>query len=103
MTGQTILKNFATELREHLRITDTCFRYDLNKLIVVLPSTNVDQARLTCDKLAKEIKMEEITGMLALSNIDCSINVGFAEAQKDIQLEHLIDNAETKLDEVCFY
>ena len=103
VTGQTVLKNFATELREHLRITDTCFRYDLNKLIVVLPNTNVDQARLTCDKLSKEIKMEEITGMLALSNIDCSINVGFAEAQKDIQLEHLIQNAETKLDEVCFY
>ncbi|MFC1869299.1 ATP-binding cassette domain-containing protein [Thermodesulfobacteriota bacterium] len=102
-SGQTILKNFANELQKNLRMTDTCFRYDLNKIIAVLPSTNVDQARLTCTKLSKEIKMDDIMALVPRSDMGCSVWAGFAEAEKDIQFEHLLKNAETKLDEICFY
>jgi len=38
-TGQTLLKNFAKDLRKRLRISDTCSRYGLNKIIAVLPNT----------------------------------------------------------------
>ncbi len=102
VTGQSVLKNFADELRNKLRITDTCFRYDRNKIIAVLPNTNLEQARLTSVKLSKEIRMNAISSLLASSNLECSVNVGFAEAEKDIQLEHLLEIAEKRLDDVCF-
>ena len=100
--GQTILKNFSEDLRKNLRITDTCFRYGFSKIIAVLPNTNLEQARLTSVKLAHEIKADEIFGFLKKKELKCILNIGFAEAQKDIQLEHLLETAEMKLDEFCF-
>jgi phospholipid/cholesterol/gamma-HCH transport system ATP-binding protein len=103
VAGQTVLKTFAAELQNRLRITDTCFRYDLNKIIAVLPNTNLEQAKMTSAKLARELKMDEIMGLLPGLDMRCSVNVGFAEAERDIQMEHLIKNAETGVDEICFY
>lgn len=102
ITGQTLLKVFAEELRANLRITDICFRYDLNKIIAVLPNTDLDQARQTCKKLSRIMKKEQMIGMLPRSDLDCSINVGIAEAKKDLQFEHLLKEAESKLEDVCF-
>jgi phospholipid/cholesterol/gamma-HCH transport system ATP-binding protein len=103
VAGQTILKNFSVELKKYLRITDICFRYGLNKIIAVLPNTDLDQARMTCSKLAKDIKIDEIAGHIPHPDLDCVINVGFAEAKKDLQFEHLLKEAESKLDDVCFH
>ena len=95
--GQTILQNLASELQGYLRITDTCFRYDLNKILVVLPNTDMDQARLTCSKLAKEIDINDISSIHSRYGVGCLISVGFVEAQKDIQFEHLVELAESSL------
>ncbi|MFC1495368.1 ATP-binding cassette domain-containing protein [Thermodesulfobacteriota bacterium] len=100
--GQTLLKHFSEKLRKHLRIIDICFRYDLNKIIAVLPNTNIDQAKKTCDKLSKLIDKNEIKAVLADSDAACSINVGFAEAKKDLHFENLIKEAESKIEDVCF-
>ena len=100
--GQELLKHFSTELRANLRITDICFRYDLNKIIALLPNTNLEQAKMTCDKLSKVIDKDQIRGILSETSMDCSINVGFAEARKDLQFEHLLKEAETRIEDACF-
>jgi phospholipid/cholesterol/gamma-HCH transport system ATP-binding protein len=102
VTGQKLLRIFSEELRSHLRITDICFRYDLNKIIAVLPNTNLDQAKQTCDKLSRIIKKDQMIGVLPHSDLECSINVGIAEAKKDLQFEHLLKEAESRLENVCF-
>ncbi len=102
ITGQKLLKIFSEELRSHLRISDICFRYDRNKIIAILPNTNIEQARQTCDKLSRIIKKEQITGTLPFSDLDCSINVGIAEAKKELQFEHLLKEAESRSEDVCF-
>lgn len=103
VTGLTILKSFSEELRKNLRITDTCFRYGLNRIIALLPNTDMEQARLTTSKLAGVIKMDELFGSFSNTDLECIVSVGFAEAKKDIQLEHLLKMAEAELDEICFY
>ncbi|MBN2059083.1 MAG: ATP-binding cassette domain-containing protein [Deltaproteobacteria bacterium] len=103
VAGQTILKHFAEELRKYLRITDTCFRYDLNKIIAVLPNTNIHQARLTYSKLVKEIDRGKIFDHLSDPEMDCTIKVGFAEAQKGTQFENLLQNAEISDEEISCY
>ena len=100
--GQELLKEFSTELRANLRITDICFRYTLNKMIALLPNTNLEQARQACDKLSRIIGKGRMKKILAESSMDCPINVGFAEAEKDMQFEHLIKEAETGIEDVCF-
>lgn len=102
IAGQELLKHFSEEVRKHLRVTDICFRYNLNKIIVILPDTNVEQARQTCRKLSKILAKTKIKEILNESSLDCSINVGFTEAKKDLQFEHIIKEAESSIEDVCF-
>lgn len=95
-TGQTLLKNFAEELRKRLRISDTCSRYGLNKIIAVLPNTNKEQARLTCVKLANELKTEEVLEMKPYPGFYFAVSAGFAEAQENDPIEQVIVSAESR-------
>jgi phospholipid/cholesterol/gamma-HCH transport system ATP-binding protein len=92
--GQIVLKNLAGKVKQHLRITDTCSRYGLNKILIFLSHTNLEQARMFCGKLSKELAQNERTGISPASGFCFSISVGFAEVKGENQLEELIANAE---------
>ncbi len=99
--GQTVLKAFAETLTSRLRISDTCSRYGLNKIIAVLPHTDKEQARLACAKLAKEMKTEEIIASEPYPGFCFSVSAGFAEAQKDNPLEQVLVSAESRKNVLC--
>jgi phospholipid/cholesterol/gamma-HCH transport system ATP-binding protein len=103
MVGQELLRRFAEELRPHLRVTDICFRYNLNNIIAILPDTNLEQARQTCSKLSRMLAKTRIKEILNESSLECSINVGFAEAKRDLQFENMIREAESSLEDACFF
>jgi phospholipid/cholesterol/gamma-HCH transport system ATP-binding protein len=106
VVGQTVIRNFTTELRLHLRLTDTCYRFGLNKIVVVLTNTDFDQARLACAKLSRDMKLDEIFDTYRHDGLDCLVSVGFAEAQEDSPYEAVIASAESMentLDEFCFF
>lgn len=97
---QTVLKNFSVQILNHLRITDICFRYGLDKILAVLPNTAIDQARMVCDKLAKELKAEDIIGIRPYPEFCFSVDAGFAEAQQDSKIEHIVAMAESAQNEL---
>jgi len=97
LAGQTVLKNFATELQRHLRVTDTCSRYGLNKIMAVLPNTDMEQARMTCAKLTKDMKIREMLEIQTEPGFCFTVSAGFAEAKKESELEHVLSNAESTL------
>jgi phospholipid/cholesterol/gamma-HCH transport system ATP-binding protein len=98
VTGQTIFQNFSAELQRCLRITDTCARYGLNKIIAVLPNTRLEQAGLACRKLANEAKIREILETLPQRGFCLSVSAGIAEAKKESVLEEVIAKAESGQD-----
>jgi len=95
--GQKILQNFATELQSNLRITDTCSRYGLNRIMAILSNTNVEQATMTCDKMARAPKIQEILETQPDRGFCLSVSVGIAEAQEGSPLEKIISLAESNL------
>ncbi|MFH1489374.1 MAG: ATP-binding cassette domain-containing protein [Pseudomonadota bacterium] len=95
VTGQTVLRNFSAELQRCLRITDTCSRYGLNKIMAVLPNTRLEQAGMTCTKLANEAKIREILETQPQRGFCLSVSAGIAEAQKESVLEEVIAKAES--------
>jgi phospholipid/cholesterol/gamma-HCH transport system ATP-binding protein len=97
---QTILKNFSVQTLNRLRITDICLRYGLDKILVVLPNTDIDQAQMVCDRLAKELKAEDIIGMRPYPELCFSVDAGFAEAQQGMQIEHIVALAESARNEL---
>lgn len=97
---QTVVKNFSVQILNNLRITDICFRYGLDKILVVLPNTDINQAQMVCDRLAKELKAEDIIGIRPYPEFCFSVDAGFAEAQQGMQIEHIVAIAESAQNEL---
>ncbi len=94
--GQSVLKDFSVKLQRHLRTTDTCSRYGLNKIMIVLPDANMDQAKMIGEKLAYEIKATETIAPEQYTGLCCSVSAGVAEAQKGSQLKNVLAAAESR-------
>ncbi|MFC1857768.1 ATP-binding cassette domain-containing protein [Thermodesulfobacteriota bacterium] len=101
VAGRTVLKNFAIQIQERIRITDTCSRYGLNKIMLILPSTDYEQARQLCSKLAEALKGDEIIGVLPYPEFCFSVSAGITEAQKRIPLDQIV--AQAKSNQKVFY
>ncbi|HPA13935.1 MAG TPA: ATP-binding cassette domain-containing protein [Desulfobacterales bacterium] len=92
--GQIVLKNLAEKVKQYMRVTDTCSRYGLNKILIFLSHTNLEQARMFCGKLSDELAQNETMGIGPAPGFCLSISAGFAEVKKENHIEDLIANAE---------
>jgi phospholipid/cholesterol/gamma-HCH transport system ATP-binding protein len=91
VAGQTALRNFANFVKHNIYITDTCFRYEMNKIMVVLPDTDSDQAGQFCDKLSRNLDTDAIFGGAETRKGLCfAVAAGIAQAQKDSQIETML-------------
>ena len=97
VAGQTALKNFAHYVKQNIYLTDTCFRYDMNKIMVVLPDTDVDQADMFCKKLSRNLDTGLIFSDTETSRGLCfSVSAGISQAQKDSRMGALLSGVEEK-------
>jgi phospholipid/cholesterol/gamma-HCH transport system ATP-binding protein len=93
MAGLNVIKNMVKELEILTRVNDTCYRLGLNKLVLLLPNTDREQARMLCEKLSTLIKGKDIFGLKPYPGFSFSIGAGFEEAQKSIPYEELLTRA----------
>jgi phospholipid/cholesterol/gamma-HCH transport system ATP-binding protein len=98
MAGLGVIKNLAKELETLTRVNDTCYRFGLNKMILLLPNTTREQARTLCENLAAKIKGRDIFGIRPYPGFCFSIGASFAEAQKDIPYEEILAQTESMQD-----
>jgi len=93
--SQTVLKNFVSTVRKKIDITDSCSLYGLNKIMLVLSSTNFEKAREFCTKLAKEIRGNNIIDVQPYPGFCFTVSAGFAEAQKGSSFKEVLKRAES--------
>ena len=97
MASQTMFKTFANVVEQNIYMTDTCFRYDMNKVMVVLPDTDAGQARKFCQKLSRNMELDALLAEEDATRGVCfSINAGVSQARKDSRLEQLLDEVESR-------
>jgi len=97
MADHTVLKNFANHVKQNIYITDTCFRYGLNKILVILPDTNANQALIFCEKLSKNMESSVLFETPGSQTELCySVSAGIAQAEKDSSLETLLSDASSR-------
>lgn len=92
--GQTAIKNFATQLNEHIRITDTCSRYGINKILLVLSNTDLSRAQRFCDKLSREIQDFAILDIMPDPDFCLTVSAGIVEADQGSKIEQILALAE---------
>lgn len=98
MVSQTMFKTFAAVVKQNIRVTDTCFRYDMDKIMVLLADTNKEQARMFCRKLSRSLEASSIFNEPESALGYCfAVNAGIAQAEEDSRLESLLVEVESKL------
>ena len=97
VAGQKALRNFANFVKNNIYLTDICFRYGMNKIMVVLPDTNVDQARMFCDKLSRNLDTDALFDASEQRKGLCfAVSAGLAQARGDSQIELLLSDVEER-------
>jgi len=95
VASQTVFKLFADHVIQNSYVMDTCFRYAINKIMVVLPETNEEQARSFCLKISRTMRHSALFDSFdAVQGICYSASAGVVQAQPDSGLEELIAAAE---------
>jgi phospholipid/cholesterol/gamma-HCH transport system ATP-binding protein len=95
--GQGALRQFAGKVRKHVRVSDACARSGLSRILLILPNTDLVQARRVCAKLAQGLTSEEPGRKSRPDGFSLSVSAGFAEADKESRLGALIARAESML------
>jgi phospholipid/cholesterol/gamma-HCH transport system ATP-binding protein len=95
MAEQTVFKRFANHVTQNTYVTDTCFRYDIDKILVVLPDTSEEQARDFCRKIYRTIENNALFDSIeAVKGFGYTVSAGVAQARKGSGLEDLIAQAQ---------
>jgi phospholipid/cholesterol/gamma-HCH transport system ATP-binding protein len=95
VTGQTVVKNLASQVKQRLEITDSCSRYGMNKIMVVQHNAKMDNARKFCIKLARELRVSDLVDGKGQPDLELWITAGFAEAREGSPLKEVLANAES--------
>ena len=96
VAGQTMLKNFAAQIKQRLDLTDSCSRYSMDKILVVLHNADIDDARRFAKRLARELKIEDLINKNEHQDLSVRISAGYAQAEEDSLIKEVLANAESK-------
>lgn len=96
VAGQTMLRNFAAQIKQRLDLTDSCSRYSMDKILVVLHNADIDDARRFATRLARELKTEDLINRNENGDLSVRISAGYAQAEEESLIKEVLANAESK-------
>jgi phospholipid/cholesterol/gamma-HCH transport system ATP-binding protein len=94
--GQTLLKNFAAQIKQRLDITDSCSRYSLDRILVVLHNADIEDARRFAVRLEQELRLEDLLTTGSRNGLPIKISAGYAQAEEDSLIKEVLAQAESK-------
>jgi phospholipid/cholesterol/gamma-HCH transport system ATP-binding protein len=93
VASQRILQGLANHVQHCIGITDSCSRLGLNRIMVLLSSSDIVRARTFCSELARELKNDQVIQLSCDPQNSITINAGFAQAKVNSTLEQLVSDA----------
>jgi phospholipid/cholesterol/gamma-HCH transport system ATP-binding protein len=91
--AQGTAQRFADRVRLQLRITDTCTLIGPNAVLLLLPYTNLSQAKMVCAKLGRALNGMEIMDIQSRKGPCMAISAGFAEVERNGHPERTLAQA----------
>lgn len=91
LSGDLALNKIALTIQEYLRATELAVRYEGDKLLVILPETDLQQTRTVAERLRNKVMYTDIpaTGGRKLPSL--TMSVGIAQATPDLSVSELMD------------
>ena len=94
--GQNLLTRFVELIHGRLRITDTCFRFSAERIVLILAGTEPSAAESLLTDLADEARRAGIADNPSKKGFCLSVQAGIAEAQKGESLDQCVAEAEAR-------
>ncbi|MBW1988015.1 MAG: ATP-binding cassette domain-containing protein [Deltaproteobacteria bacterium] len=91
--GQTVIRNFATELAGMLGTKDTCARLGVNRILAILPDTSLKEARELCGRMKGSMSLENLADFTPKEELCFSIRAGAAEATEQVSMDAVVERA----------
>lgn len=101
MGGQNVLNQFIDTLKARLRITDTCCRYDLNRIVAIMDGVDNASATQLCRRLTQEISSIQLASGMAGSEKRLRISAGIAGVKEEGNLEDAVAAAVFRRAQFC--
>ena len=76
---QGLTRRFTDQVRRQLRLTDTCTLIGPNSILLLLPFTNLSQAKMVCAKLRRALNGHEIKDIQSQEGPCLAVSAGLAE------------------------
>ena len=93
---QRVLARFVEAVRGRLRITDTCFRFGANRIVLLLAGTGRREAEKLLADLAAEVREAGVGTDPADDGFCLSVEAGIAGGEKNGSLERSVAEAEAR-------
>ncbi len=94
VTGQTVVRNFAQELRRHLRPSDTCARFGMDRILAVLPNTGRDEAKNVLEDVLARMDKKRIVEREGARSSCLSVRAGVVQADEDSSIQDILEKAQ---------
>jgi diguanylate cyclase (GGDEF)-like protein len=95
LAGDKVLKHFAAEVKKSMRTIDSFGRFGGEEFLLVLPRTNIEQARLCAERIRR------MTEQLAFPGLDRNFSItssfGIAQYRPGEDLQETLSRADTAL------
>jgi len=97
LQGDTILRELSDRILKTVRTSDIVARYGGEELIVILPQTNMDGAKIYADRLLEKISDEPYSGLPPDRKVTVSIGIAMMDMKTCETTKDLIQSADTAL------
>ena len=92
--SSSALKNLAAQVESHVRITDTCSRYGMNKIMIILSDTDLNCANLVCERIIKGLENGTAMDIKPSPDFCFSLSIGMVQVKKASKMEEVMALAE---------
>ena len=93
---QDLMTRFVDTVRARLRVTDTCFRYSADRIVLILAGAKRDEAEGLCAELAAAVRDAGITDAPDKEQFCLSAAAGIAAVENGASLESAVAEAEAQ-------
>lgn len=94
VTGQKVLRNFALELKRHLRPSDTCARFGMDKILAVFPNTGQEEAKEILEHVLTVMDKSRIIDSDAAKAMCLSVKADVVQATEESTIQEVLAKAE---------
>jgi len=91
MSGDLALNKIAHTIQEHMRATDLAVRYEGDRMLLMLPETDLQQARTVGERLRLKVMYTDLPAPGGKKHHSLTLSVGIAQATSEQSVDELID------------